>query len=255
MSELEFDFENVIAEIDALNKLVGNFCQPRSKSVLPELISTLRSIRGNEANRSWPWGIKENNQFFTDISRGAYQPDEQGGDNVFAEITSTWEVRRIAPKKRSAQAERFKLIGNASTRVRLHREVPAGAALEELAMWRAEIGDSASPGCHFHVQVLGDKEHPPYPKSLDVPRFPGLIVTPAGVVEYVLSELFQDRWLQHLSTQRADLDRWWPIQKKYLGAVLGWQLKVVNGSSSGSPWGTLKKAKPNARLFLEEQLA
>jgi hypothetical protein len=251
MSDLEFGFEDVLGEVDALDKIVGRFCQPRSRSVLPQLISDLRSIRDTEADCSWTWGIRENNPFYTDISRGAYQPDEQGADNVFAEITSTWTIRRIPPRRKSQRAGRFKLMGNASTRVRLHREPAAGDAPDELAMWRAEIGDAVSPGCHFHVQVLGDAQEAPFPTSLDVPRLPGLIVTPAGVVEYVISELFQDGWLRHLGTQGADLNRWWPIQRRYLSAVLAWQLKIVK-DASGSPWGTLKKAKPSSQMFLED---
>lgn len=253
MSELEFGFQDVLTEVDALDKIVGPFCQPRSRAVLPQLITELKSIRDNVADRSWTWGIRDSNPFYTDISRGAYKPDDQGADNVFAEITSTWTIRRIPPRRRSERADRFKLIGNASTRVRLHREVLAGNDRDELAMWRAEIGDAVSPGCHFHVQVLGDTEGAPFPSSLDVPRLPGLIVTPAAVVEYVVSELFQDTWLKHLGTQGADLNRWWPIQRRYLGAVLSWQLKVIK-EASGSPWATLKKAKPDSRLFLIEDL-
>ena len=251
MSALEFGFQDVLNEVDALDKIIGPFCQPRSRTVLPQLITELKSIRDNEADRYWTWGLRESNPFYTAVSLGAYQPNDQGADNVFAEITSTWTIRRIPPRKRSEKAERFKLIGNASTRVRLHREVPAGSDPDELAMWRAEIGDAVSPGCHFHVQVLGDTAEAPFPSSLDVPRLPGLIVTPAAVVEYVVSELFQDTWLKHLGTQGADLNRWWPIQRRYLGAVLAWQLKIIK-EASGSPWGTLKKAKPGSRLFLED---
>lgn len=253
MSELEFGFQDILNEVDALDKIVGRFCQPRSRAVLPQLISELESIRDNVADKPWIWGIRESNPFYTDISRGCYKPDDQGAENVFAEITSTWTIRRIPPKKKSRGAERFKLVGNASTRVRLYREVAVGNEQEQLAMWRAEIGDAASPGCHFHVQVLGDMDGPPFPRSLDVPRLPGLLVTPAAVVEYVVSELFQDTWLKHLGTQGADLNRWWPIQRRYLGAVLLWQLKVIK-NASGSPWTTLKKAKPDSRLFLIEEL-
>ena len=117
-------------------------------------------------------------------------------------------------------------------------------------MWRAEVGDAASPGCHFHVQIAGDKEDPPFPKALDVPRLPGFFVTPATVVEYVLGELFQREWLEHLATRGADLNRWWPIQQRRLCAVLQWQLDVVRDASGSSPWATLKRQKPQAGLFL-----
>jgi hypothetical protein len=189
--------------------------------------------------------------FLTEVSRGEYQPDDQGALNVYAEITSTWTIRRIAQRKRSLRAEKFILTGNASTRVRIHREASAQAGPAQLAMWRAEVGDSKSPGCHFHVQIAGDLDDPPFPKSLDVPRLPGLLITPPAVVEYVVGELFQARWLKHIAGQSAELNRWWPIQRRRLGAVLGWQLNIVK-SASGSPWATLKKQKPGPQLFMEE---
>lgn len=249
MSELEFGFQDVLDEVDALDKIVGPFCNPRSRPVLPQLITELKSIRDNPSERAWIWGIRESNPFYTAVSRGAYQPDDQGADNVFAEITSIWTIRRIPPRKKSERVARFKLTGNASTRVRLYREMPLGRDPAELAMWRAEIGDTVSPGCHFHVQVLGEGNEPPFPRSLDIPRLPALIVTPAAVVEYVVGELFQDTWLKHLSSQSANLNRWWPIQRRYLSAILSWQLKIIKDASS-SPWGTLKKAKPDSDLFV-----
>jgi hypothetical protein len=249
VSELAFNFQDVLDEVDALDKIIGPFCDLRSRNVLPQLITELRNIRDNPADRPWTWGIREAHPFYTDVSRGAYQPDDQGGDNVFAEITSTWMIHRVPPRKRSERAARFKLTGNASTRVRLYREMPPGRDAVQLAMWRAEIGDTFSPGCHFHVQVLGETKEPPFPRSLDIPRLPALLVTPAAVVEYVIGELFQDNWLKHLASQAANLNRWWPIQRRYLGALLAWQLNIVNGAS-GSPWGTLKKAKPDSQLFV-----
>jgi hypothetical protein len=251
MSELEFGFQDILSEVDALNKIVGPFCSPRSRTVLPQLVTDLRSIRDDRSERSRLWGFRQSNPFYTAVSPGAYQPDNKGADSVFAEITSTWTIRRIPPRKKSEPAARFKLVGNASTRVRLYRGPDAGGDADEVAMWRAEIGDAVSPGCHFHVQVLGDREEAPFPRSIDVPRLPALIVTPAAVVEYVISELFQDRWLKHLGTRGADLNRWWPIQRQHLGAVLLWQLNIVNEASGSSPWGALKKAKPYSRLFVE----
>src|SRR5688572_10009042 len=133
MSALEFRFQDVLTEVDALDKIVGSFCQPRSRMVLPELITTLENIRDNAADRSWGWGIRQNNPFYTAISRGSYQPNDQGQDNVFAEITSTWTIKKLPPKKRSAKAERFRMSGNASTRVRLFREAAGGHEAREIA--------------------------------------------------------------------------------------------------------------------------
>ena len=116
-------------------------------------------------------------------------------------------------------------------------------------MWRMEIGDSGSPGCHFHVQILGQTQEIPFPKSLSVPRIPSLIMTPAAVLEFVLAELFQDEWARQVGRNGADLKRWAAIQKKRWQNLLNWKLEVV--STSASPWTTMKSEKPNVDLFIK----
>jgi len=251
LSQLEFRFQDVWNEIDALDKLVGAFCDPRSRAVLSQLKTELVGIRDSGSDSDQEWGIRQSNPFYTTVSHGGYQAGDQGEHNVFAEMTSTWTIRRIREPKKSIRPERFALTGNASTRVRVHQQAVDGRPATELAMWRMEVGDTASPGCHFHVQVLGERDNGPFPHSLDVPRLPGLLATPPAIVEFVVSELFQDSWIKHVAGQRAELNRWMPIQRRRLGALLQWQLDVVR-NASGSPWAILKKAKPEPDLFLAQ---
>ena len=249
MSALEFSFQEVISEIAAIARIANAYITPASQFVLPQLRTELENIQAATTDGTWQWGIKNDQPLVTRISRGDYQPDGQGEHNVFAEITSVWEVYRIRPAgKKNRPAERFALDGLASTRVRIFKELPQDGK-EQIAMWRMEIGDAVSPGCHFHVQVLGEGVTGPFPHSLDVPRLPGLISTPTAVIEYVLAELFQDDWLKHLATKSADVNRWAPIQKKRLGAVLEWQRGVV-AEAQNSPWPTLKSSRPPSSLFI-----
>jgi hypothetical protein len=88
--------------------------------------------------------------------------------------------------------------------------------IEQLAMWRVEVGDDASPGCHFHTQIEGERNNPPYPRSLSVPRLPTLLVTPMAALEFLLAEMFQSRWQQHAAEESAEMQRWKPIQKQRL---------------------------------------
>lgn len=252
MSALEFRFQDVLNEIDALEKIIGSFCSPSHRDVLPQLRTELADVRDTVTDRDWTWGIRNERPFRTTVSRGAYQRDDQGAHNVFAEITSTWTIRRVRPPgKKGQRADRFALTGNASTRIRLYEEAQPGQQPLPLGMWRMEVGVAHSPGCYFHVQVLGETDDRPFPHSLDVPRLPGVLTTPPSVVEYVVAELFQDQWLKHLATQTADLNRWIPIQRGRLGAVLKWQLGVVK-DAQGSPWMALKQAKPYADLFVTD---
>jgi hypothetical protein len=251
MTELEFRFQDMLDEVDALSKIAVDFIDAGHRSVLAELGTVLENIRDEPSERRRRWGIEQSNPLRTELSFGGYQKNNEGQHNIFAEITSAWEIQRIKPPgKRALRADRFALKGLASTCVRLMRKDAQDGTAEQLAMWRMEIGDSQSPGCHFHVQVLGESADPPFPKSLDVPRLPGIIATPLAVIEYVLAELFQDDWPKHVATQSAHLNRWAPIQKRRVTAVLDWQSKVVR-ESSGSPWATLKNNKPDVGIFLD----
>jgi hypothetical protein len=253
MSQLEFEFQDVLNELDAFARIAEKYLRPESRQVLPQLAAELEGIRNTPTNVTHVWGIRNERPLRTTVSVGEYQPDGEGEHNVYAEITSQWEIERIKPPgKKNQPGQRFRLVGIASTRIRLLKEVNANQPSEELAMWRMEIGDSYSPGCHFHIQVLGESTDGPFPHSLDVPRLPGLISTPAATVEYVLAELFQDDWQQHLATKSADVNRWAPIQRQRLSSVLGWHLSRVQ-EANGSPWPALKASRPPTHLFVAEK--
>jgi len=110
-------------------------------------------------------------------------------------------------------------------------------------MWRVEFGAADSPGCYFHTQILGEKEQPPFPHALSVPRLPSLFVTPMAAVEFLLGELFQDQWEQHIVGDQGDRPFWNGIQQQRLQNLLRWKQQQLDGCQ-GSPWMALKKAKP-----------
>ena len=149
---------------------------------------------------------------------------------------------------KKARADRFALTGKTSTRVRIH----SAADSAEIAMWRMEIGDSESPGCHFHVQVRGELDDIPFPKALSVPRLPSLHTSPLCVLEFVLSELFQRRWDERVAEEARHLERWAPIQRQRFSRILAWQIKTLRERAIGSPWVALKREKPEPDLFVKE---
>jgi hypothetical protein len=251
---IEFDFQDVLDEIQAMNSLVEPYQDPRSLNVLDRLKGELEFIRDTPTEASHPWGIKTDAPFCTKASIGQYQPDDQGEHTVYAQITSVWEITRVKPPgKRRASAARFRLTGNASTLVRMMEVPKSGQPEVELAVWREDVGANDSPGCHFHVQIYRDSEKPPNPKSLDVPRLPALMVTPVAVIDYVLGELFQKDWPDHVATKTAELNRLWPIQQRRLGALLAWQFeKIVD--ATGAPWTALKRSRPESDLFRLDEL-
>lgn len=252
MTALQFNFIDVTSEIDAFSRLSGDYIAPESKGVLESFKSDLLSIQGSTGARKSSWQIRDARPLMTKPSVGKYEKGvKRGGPEIFAEITSIWEIQNVVlPNRRNGPAKKFELVGNASTRIRIMRPGTSSGKPEELAMWRMEIGDAASPGCHFHVQVLGERADGPFPKSVPVPRFPNLLVTPMAIAEFVLGELFQDDWQKDLGRSSDALNRWTTIQNNRWKKILDWKCSVL--SSPGSPWLNMKNAKPKMTLFVSD---
>ena len=205
----------------------------------------MRQIRSHSANQTVNWEISSKFPLRTLPSEGEYEPGSRGRHIVCAEITSVWSIKPLGSRSPKDQRSRkFVLDGKASTKVRLIN----CENNEELAIWKFEIGDDNSPGCHFHVQILGEKSEPPFPSSLPIPRLPSLLTTFGDALEFVLGELFQDEWKSYIARKASHLKRWRPIQRDRLISLLNWQKNEIE-SSSGSPWMTLKLAKPTDTLL------
>jgi len=151
-----------------------------------------------------------------------------------------------AKKPKERQKRLLEFYGIASTRIRLF---DAKDTKRPIAMWRMELGDAQSPGCHFHVQVLGEHDESPFPKSVSIPRLPSIFVTPMAAVEYVLGELFQERWAKAAMESTGNVQRWTGFQKQRLLRLLDWQRRTVERTLT-SPWIALKLEKPEATMFL-----
>lgn len=244
MPQLEFAFQEIIAEIKAFSRVARDYIAPQSFGVLPQLWTTLEEIQQLNGGTQVNWGITQAYPLRTVVSEGQYEPNGGGHHHLFAEMTSTWEIAPRGPRRHPGR--NFALVGNASTRVRL---IDARSSTS-LAVWRMEIGDDASPGCHFHVQVLGEDPDGPFPNTLSVPRFPGILVTPMVALEFVLAELFQDEWKEHAAHETADMNRWRPIQSNRLSRLLEWKRDEAR-RVTGSPWTALKWAKPLSSLFTQ----
>jgi hypothetical protein len=247
MARLQFRFKDMAAEIHAAEKVADKFLAPVSAGVLPALSAHLEIIRVLPTGEPQTWSIPEHLPLCTKTSHGEY--DRRGGRNVFAQISCVWDIEPLGDHNLASRTHRkFALSGIASTKVRI-MEGQAEAPCQELAMWRVEIGDDMSPGCCFHMQVLGQSEDPPFPSSVPVPRFPALFLTPMSVLEFVLGELFQETWRKHAAWDTSSMQSWRVIQRLRLGRLLCWKAEQVK-HSVGPPWTALKSAKPPENLFL-----
>jgi hypothetical protein len=244
MPALEFRFDQMINELQSIHKLAGPLIPAESRSVLKELREELRGFSTSQTESQYNWVISEKRPLRTNQSRGQYERgDRAGRHNVTAEITSKWQISRVPDGLGRRPAKIFTVSGNASTRIRLRDS----STDQQLAMWRFELGADTSPGCYFHVQILGEDEDTQFPSSLPVPRLPSLIFTPAAVLEFALGELFQDEWPKQLLKNQADVARWRKVQSSRFIRLFQWQTECVK--EGVSPWISLKFSKPSADLF------
>jgi len=242
--KLRFSFQELSREIQALQTLAVDFVDVRSTRALAHLSEQLDGLWDAEEGRTFRWQLQD---LWTIESEGEYEPgDRRGSKHIVASISGVWEVQPLGGTSRKERSRRFlEFCGIASTRVRIYE---ASDQANPIAMWRMELGDANSPGCFFHVQVLGESDANPFPKSVSVPRLPSLFVLPTGAVEYVLGELFQDRWAQAAMENSGPVQQWTAIQKRRLSCLLDWQSRTVRDSLT-SPWIALKRAKPASALF------
>ncbi|SRR6266851_3300183 len=245
MAAVQFSFDEFISELQSIEDIASSYLQSDAAAIFYKLRSTLQNLRQHSPIGQQPWIVELDSPLKTKMSPGSYMPSSEGQHTVWAEISWLWEIS-CDREGGGRRTKSFRVTGNASTKVTIlqNRENER----DELAMWRFEIGHDTAPGCHFHVQILGEKTVPPFPHSLDVPRLPTILVTPMAVIEYVLAELFQDEWPVHIAGNGRSLQNWQSIQKRRLGKLFDWCHNAVR-RSSGSPWTTLKMEKPPIELF------
>ena len=213
----------------------------------------LKQFQTDPPGSTFDWSIPIDRPIQTKLSVGQYEPDRNGELSVYAKLSSIWQIRipesvGKAHKKGTKQTH-FELTGKASTRISIIAN-RGEKADEEVARWRFEVGNSDSPGCHFHSQILGDDEDPVFPKNIvSATSCPTFLFTPMDTLEFVLAELFQEDWSRHVAKETDPVRNWATCQKDRLLSVLDWQANVIR-HTSGSPWTSLKSVKPDRKLLI-----
>jgi hypothetical protein len=244
---ITFSFEEMIRELETANRLMSRFLQ-NGQQIIPQLKGALEAFQSGGIS-TLNWQVKENNAIYTQISHGHCEPGGHGID-VVGSLSFIWQIARVKASKKATKPKYFHLVGKASTVARVYSVGPDDKIGDEIAMWRMEIGDHQSPGCHFHVQVLGE-DAPPFPKTMSIPRFPGLMPTPMAGLEFLLAEIFQDEWKKHLGDESEHLKRWRALQRQRLQKLLAWQQSEI-AKDTASPWVALKIGKPDSDIFLRD---
>ena len=244
MAGLHFLIAELERETTALKTMGNGFFDSGTSWVLSEFLRDLRSIGSQREGTVHRLNLRP---LRTKPSEGEYEAgSRQGREKIYAVISGTWKLRRLGNHK--SPKRKIEFCGNASTKIELYA---SDEPCKRLAMWRLELGAEDGPGCYIHAQILGDSDDPPFPKSVPIPRLPSIFVTPMSAVEFVLGELFQDKWAQRTSRKTGDAQIWQGCQRRWLECLFSWYQGELEGSSS-SPWMALKAAKPDGRLFLGE---
>lgn len=231
---LIFPFKDFMDECDTLKAYAGAVLDRDTTWVLDQAREILVSIQGS-TDRTTRWSIFEEHPLCTTWSAGESQPGNKSAHRIRAKLSFAWDIKPLREKK-GKTPKCFFLDGLASTRVTLVKEED-----QPLTQWTVDIGDHQSPGTHFHFQLGG---------ALDVPRLPALAMSPFLVMEFVIGELFQDRWKELAAAESPHTHRWRSLHQKRLQRFFEWQRNcVVDDRSSGSPWMALKRAKPPSDLF------
>lgn len=247
MTRFVFSFGEVGREVESFKSLARPFLDRSADRILDDLRTQLEGVR-SDRNRPNLWRIPLDQPLRTRPCEGGYQRDYKGKHNVYAAISATWEIQ-----PHHADPDRlFEIIGNASCRVRLLEDTDGET--RELGRFNADIGGHDGPGAVFHVQVSDQPGSEAFPSTLDVPRLPVPPLTPLGVVEYILGELFQEDWLRRVSERSGNQAIWAGLQRKRLVNFMDWQLQILcgrRGERSASPLMDLKRSGAEAELFLD----
>jgi hypothetical protein len=239
---LLFRYGEMTQQIRAFGTVASKYLQRGEEAKFEALASRLEYVRSAK-KASYPWGWERETPLRTEPSLGNYEVSGKGHyDWVYAEICAIWEIGH-------EDAEHFRLKGNASTLIRLRDMEDEDA--DDLARWRLEIGSHDSPGSIFHAHILADDDQPdpPFPKALSVPRFPAFPMTPMASVEFVLGELFQHEWVDHLRKTNTSFGMWRASQEKFLNRFLQWQQGTIASGTGTSPLMALKIERPKENLF------
>lgn len=235
MPGLRFPLVDLLRETRALKIMAKRFLGSGATWVLDRFLNDLVSI-GDAGEGNYNLSL----QSLHTTSSKDYEPGgRQGGQNIHAVISGTWDLRPLGrPKLPKRQIE---FCGKASTIIELYKS--DNPETERLGMWRLELGTEDSPGCYIHAQILGDSDDSPFPKSVPIPRLPSFFITPMSAVEFVLGELFQDEWTKETAVNTGDTPWWRTLQQQRFYHLFSWyQARLKNKNIS--PWMVLKETKP-----------
>lgn len=243
---IRLSYDQMVRDIERMLALAERFLQRESIAVLKELTNDLESIRTADAGKNQFLKINQKRGVKTSTTT-AYRDSSKGNViPVYGSLSFVWEI--VNWEKGRRRQTSFDLVGIASTCIDVLKENG-----EVVARWQFEVGDATSPGCHFHASFNQQSSTEKlFPQWLKVPRLPGLLFSPMDGLDFLLGELFQTQWEQEISKDSQHRNGWADSQRSRLSRMLAWQAEQVRTNRVGTPWMSLKRAKPRLEVLLEK---
>jgi hypothetical protein len=232
-------FRTLLDETNSFERILRAYLGDDAGHILGSLRTTLTHGRTATPGTTVRWAVSERRPLRTIDSHGEYEPKRRGhGRRIYGCANFLWELIRIEDAQYDFQ------LGNASTVLRLMERLEHNGRNRErrIGGWRFEFGVQTSPGSFFHTSVDGIGVW--FPHDIPVPRLHGLPLSPFAAIEFIVGELFQDRWpLNAASTNTAPMHRWRAIQRARLESYFD-TMKAVVCERHSTPLLLLKNWKP-----------
>ena len=211
MAELRFSTEQIRAETNGMAALAAKFLRGKDCDRFTKAAYDLKLA----LKSGGVWQIPSADPIETLETEGE-------ADALVGTLSFKWEVREITSKT-------FSVSGNASTTLEIHSlgEAPS-------LSWNTDIGGAGHPGYRFHTQIRANQ------KSMDIPRLPSLLLTPADCLDFLLGELFQQNWTRHQDQKRLETAGWTQGVRARVCHLLRMKAECAGKSSGITPWMTLK---------------
>ena len=236
-----------------MQKLARQFLAADAGSILSEVKENLETLL--YSTQETTISVDAERPIRTIACGGGYERKRRGArKDLFGELIFKWQLRPLGQaSKRYTQGRVVEIAGIASSVGRI--KIVDDREQIVIASWRMEFGDSDSPGAYFHAQIPDTLDNSRvcrqmWPSWLPVPRLPIPAMTPMVALEFILAEIFQEDWPEHLASGGYEVEGWRAMQRRRYLSYLKWQMENVEDCGEGSPIVAAKKAKPKYNLFL-----
>jgi hypothetical protein len=213
MAELHFSTVQIRSELNGMADLAAEFLGRQDSQRLREASRSLTTA----LESTGVWQLPSENPLET------VEAEREAGF-LFGRLSFKWDVRKLTPTT-------FKVSGNASTTIEI---LNLGASAPPIS-WNTDIGGSGHPGHRLHMQFRADG------KSTEIPRLPSILLTPVDCLDFLLGELFQEKWERHQYARHTQTAGWTSDVRRRVCHLLRTKAECAGRPSVLTPWMTLKK--------------